>query len=304
MTRFSVNVNDAGQEGVLSEPWWAKSLVCPECGKPLTLSDPRCGCGFLATAGTPIDLRPKKALRCTLSLPAETSARADLGACNIERPPVTYDGPRAIRDSSELFSAVEPRLLPQARLLDLGCGPRDQAPVAEYLDLRYAGIDYSSPAADVLADAHALPFADSSFDLVFSYAVFEHLHNPFLAAAEVARVLVPGGVFFGTVSQGEPFHDSYFHHTAFGVLALLRSAGFVTQRLWPSYDTLHALATMGRYPRVTKILIEIIHRFARATPFLAPRAYFRSSVREKEAEALYRAASVCFVAERINDSTE
>lgn len=216
------------------------------------------------------------------------------------RPRVTYDGPRAIRDSAELFSTVVPQLQTGARLLDLGCGPRDQAPVAAHYGLRYAGLDYSSSAADILGDGHALPFADSSFDLVFSYAVFEHLHNPYLAAREVARVLAPGGIFFGTVSQGEPFHDSYFHHTAFGVLALLRSAGFVTHRLWPSYDTLHALATMGRYPRVTRVLIEILHRFAEATPFLAPRAHFRSSVRDKQLEALYRAASVCFVAERLS----
>ena len=56
-------------------------------------------------------------------------------------------------------------------------------------------------------------FAAASIDLVFSYAVFEHLHNPDLAAAEVARVLLPDGLFFGVVSQGEPFYKSYSHHT-------------------------------------------------------------------------------------------
>lgn len=289
---------------ITNAPWWAECLVCPECGKSLALADPRCECGFAATGGTPIDLRPKRALRRTLDLPSDTSVRNDLAACDLERPRVSYDGPPAIRDSSELFSAVAPHLRPESRLLDVGCGPRDQDAVAKHYGLRYAGIDYSSSAADMLADAHALPFADSSFDIVFSYAVFEHLHNPFIAAAEVARVLAPGGVFFGTVSQGEPFHDSYFHHTPFGVLALLRSAGLITRRLWPSYDTLHALATMGRYPRVTKIFIEIMNRFAEATPFLAPRAYFRSSMREKQLEALYRAASVCFVAERISDAVK
>jgi SAM-dependent methyltransferase len=281
-----------------SNPWWAASVICPECGKPFSLVDRRCACGFAAGGESPIDLRPKKALWRTLNVPVQTTARADLEACDLARPSVTYDGPSPLRDSSELFSAVAARFRPQDRLLDLGCGPRDQAVVAAHYDLRYAAIDYSSTSADLLADAHAMPFADASFDLVFSYAVFEHLHNPYLAASEVARVLAPGGIFFGTISQGEPFHDSYFHHTPFGVLALLRSAGFVTRRLWPSYDTLHALAVMGRYPRATKLLIEALHRFAVATPFLAPRAYFRSTAREKQLEALFRAASVCFVAER------
>lgn len=233
-----------------------------------------------------------------MRLPAGTTAPEDFKSISLATPNVTYDGPRALRDSAELFSAVTESLRPRQRLLDLGCGPRDQARVAAHYGLRYAGVDYSSPAADMLADAHALPFADASFDLVFSYAVFEHLHNPYMAAAEVARVLVPGGLFFGVVSQGEPFHQSYFHHTGYGVLALLTASGFAVERIWPSYDTLHALATMGRYPRLIRALIEILHRFTRATPFLAPRAFFRASQRDKDREAIYRTAGICFVARR------
>jgi ubiquinone/menaquinone biosynthesis C-methylase UbiE len=204
-----------------------------------------------------------------------------------------------VRDSAELFSAVADSLHRGDTLLDLGCGPRDQAPVAAHFGLKYAGADYSSPRADMLVDAHALPFSDASFDFVLSYAVFEHLHDPYLAASEVARVLASGGLFFGAVSQGEPFHESYFHHTPLGVLALLHANGFTVRRMWPSYDTLHALAVMGRYPRLTKWLIELLHQFARATPFLAPRAFLRATPRDKDLEALYRAASVCFVAERL-----
>lgn len=211
---------------------------------------------------------------------------------------MTYTGPRAIRDSAELFSAVADSFNPGDRLLDLGCGSRDQAPVAAHYRLRYAGVDYTSAEADILADAHALPFSDASFEFVLSYAVLEHLHNPYIAVSEVTRILAPRGLFFGAVSQGEPFHDSYFHHTPLGLLALLRASGLTVRRIWPSYDTLHALATMGRYPRITRVLIEILYRFSRATPFLAPRAHFRSSQRDRNSEALYRTASICFVAER------
>jgi SAM-dependent methyltransferase len=231
-------------------------------------------------------------------MPIESAARQGLKDCSISKPAMKYDGPRAIRDSAELFSAVADSLHPGGRILDLGCGERDQEPVAAHYGLRYAGVDYSSPRAGILGDAHSLPFSDATFEFVLSYAVFEHLHNPYIAASEVARVLMPGGVFFGVVSQGEPFHDSYFHHTPLGVLALLQAGGFVVTRLWPSYDTLHALATMGRYPRAARLLIEILHRFINATPFLAPRAFFRSSQRDKKLEALYRTASICFVAER------
>jgi SAM-dependent methyltransferase len=287
----------------MTAPWFAPSLACPDCGAPLAYDCLRCDCGFVAAPGTPLDLRPRSRRRRTLALPIHTTTPADLERYTVERPPITYRGPRAKRDSAELFSAVSSILQPGARLLDLGCGGRDQEPVATHCGLRYAGIDYSSSASDLLADAHALPFVDGSFDLVLSYAVFEHLHNPFIAAAEVARVLAPGGTFFGTVSQGEPFHHSYFHHTTWGTLALLTASGLTVRRVWSSYDTLHALATMGRYPRLTRAAIELVYRMAKATPWLAPRAYFRSGPRQKQLEELYRAASICFVAERPTDAT-
>jgi SAM-dependent methyltransferase len=126
--------------------------------------------------------------------------------------------------------------------------------------------------------------------------VLEHLYNPALAVREITRVLRPNGVFFGTVSQGEPFHDSYFHHTAWGAMEQLERAGLRVIRLWPSYDTLHALAVMGRYARLIRPIIEAVHRVDRAMPFLAPRKFFRASAREKQLEALFRAASICFVA--------
>jgi ubiquinone/menaquinone biosynthesis C-methylase UbiE len=211
---------------------------------------------------------------------------------------MTYAGPPALRDSAELFSAVEQDLKAGARLLDLGCGPRDQYVAADHYGLRYVGVDQQSAAADILADAHALPFQAGMFEAVLAYAVFEHLYNPFLAGAEVARVLSPGGVFFGAVSQGEPYHDSFFHHTALGLLTVLKASGLEPVRLWFSYDTLHALAVMGRYATAVRWLIEGVHRIHATLPFLAPRKHFRWSESEKQVDALHRAASICFVARK------
>lgn len=225
-------------------------------------------------------------------------SHVDLTDILIERPAITYDGPRAERDSSELFSAAAQWIAPGARLLDLGCGPRDQAAPTEHRGASYVGIDYSSDQADLLADAHAIPFRDGTFDVVLSYAVLEHLYHPFLALQEVARVLRPGGVYVGTVSQGEPFHDSFFHHTAWGLLTVLRPAGLHALRLWSSYDTLYALSRMGRYPRALRVAIEAVHRVGNAAPFLAPRKFFRWSARERAVDELHRAASVCFVAQK------
>jgi len=51
------------------------------------------------------------------------------------------------------------------------------------------------------ADAEALPFADSEFDLVIGHAVLHHIPDLDLAFREILRVLKPGGRF---VFCGEP----------------------------------------------------------------------------------------------------
>ncbi len=45
-------------------------------------------------------------------------------------------------------------------------------------------------------NAEAMSFADESFDLVYSYSVFEHLPDPAAVLAEMGRVLRPGGAGF------------------------------------------------------------------------------------------------------------
>ena len=193
------------------------------------------------------------------------------------------------------MSVLQEALPDRGDLLDLGCGPRDQALPVRHLGFRYVGIDIEGETADLLADAHAIPFRSGSFDAVLAYAIFEHLQNPFDAVAEVARVLRPGGVFVGVIAQGEPFHASYFHHTAWGIASLVASADDLTLvRLWKSRDTLAALATMGRYPRLIRIALAMLHRIDAACPWLAPRR-LRWSERERQINALHRAGSICFL---------
>ena len=282
----------------MDAPWYREALACPDCGAGLALSQPRCACGFTIRNGTPLDLRPQHPQPRLLTFALDVVSLADLDDLPLDKPRITYDGPPATRDSSELFSAAQPWLKRGARFLDLGCGPRDQATPATHHGLEYVGIDFDSSNADILADGHAIPFRDATFDVVLAYAVLEHLQNPFVALHEVARVLKPGGIFFGAVSQGEPYHVSFFHHTPLGVASVFRAADLKLLRIWPSYDTLHSLATMGRYAKAVRALIEVVHRVDRAFPFLAPRQFLRASRREKELEALFRAASICFVASK------
>jgi SAM-dependent methyltransferase len=138
-------------------------------------------------------------------------------------------------------------------MLDLGCGHREFAELCSHTGYEYVGIDYEGSEPDLLADAHALPFRDASFDFILSLAVLEHLRYPFVAMGEAFRVLKPGGVFVGSVAFLEAFHmDSYAHLTHLGTYNVLDQAGFEVQVVAPNveWSGLHALSNMILYPRV------------------------------------------------------
>src|ERR1700682_5955346 len=163
----------------MAEAWFHRHLACPHCRRELEWSalPLACICGFTVTAESPRDFRPQRPVVRTLQFSLGSQAQEDLSLVQVDRPavtysgprpirdsselfraarpPVTYSGPRPIRDSSELFSAAEPWLRDGNRLLDLGCGPRDQAAPTEHYGLAYAGVDFSSPDADLLAGAGA-----------------------------------------------------------------------------------------------------------------------------------------------------
>lgn len=56
-------------------------------------------------------------------------------------------------------------------------------------------------------DVMSLTYADSSFDLVISSDVFEHVRRPMIGFQEIARVLRPGGVHCWTVPALYPMRE-------------------------------------------------------------------------------------------------
>jgi SAM-dependent methyltransferase len=117
------------------------------------------------------------------------------------------------------------------RALLLGC--KDDG---ELRPLRHAGFEpvaldvHRRDVLDLVGDAHRLPLRSAAFDLVLSVQVLEHLHSPWIAVHEIARVLRTGGWFVGSVAFWKPFHTSYFHMTHLGVGQLCESAGLRVER--------------------------------------------------------------------------
>lgn len=127
-------------------------------------------------------------------------------------------------------------LCPGRRVLDAGCGVgygsqwlarAGAIVVAVDIDansLRYGQSKY--PGGDFLhGDCVALPFQDSSFDLVVAFEVIEHLSGWADLISEAGRVLAPGGLFLVSTpnracyrTEGQepnPFHVHEFDYDEF-----------------------------------------------------------------------------------------
>jgi len=75
--------------------------------------------------------------------------------------------------------------------LNVGCGPSFDGDVR--IDLK------KTPAVNLIADAHFLPFKNESFSYVICTEVLEHLESPFHALKEIRQVLKKSGIAFITI---------------------------------------------------------------------------------------------------------
>jgi SAM-dependent methyltransferase len=117
----------------------------------------------------------------------------------------------AARDLDSHGFFLAPLLQPGFDVLDAGCGPGTiTTGIAEMVfPGRVTAVDLSAVQLEtgrrlaqgreimnldfVAASACEMPFADHSFDVVFSHALLEHLTSPERAMAEFHRVTRPGG---------------------------------------------------------------------------------------------------------------
>jgi SAM-dependent methyltransferase len=117
--------------------------------------------------------------------------------------PIT--GAKWAAQSESYANLIAEHLNPRSRWLDSGCGGRileedldqledwlvQQCGMVVGMDIRLTG--HRNIQRLVCGSLYAMPFADSSFDLVTCNMVMEHLEEPERAVAEIARVLAPAG---------------------------------------------------------------------------------------------------------------
>lgn len=136
-------------------------------------------------------------------------------------------------------------------LLDVGAGDRW---IAQHLraGVGYVALDYPATGRDlygarpdVFADARRLPFADAVFDGAICLEVLEHVSDPALVVAEIARVIRPGGTVWLSMPFLYPLHDAPYdfqRYTEFGLRRDIERAGM---RVVALRRTNHALRAAG-----------------------------------------------------------
>ena len=142
------------------------------------------------------------------------------------------------------------------RVVDLGCGRGDSVDAFRAADpvVRWTGVDLADSeqlarraredAEVVIFDGVHLPFEDASVDVIFCKQVLEHVEHPRELLSEVARVLRPDGVLFGSTSMLEPYHGwSIANFTPYGLKRALAGAGLEATAFVPGID---GFALIGR----------------------------------------------------------
>jgi SAM-dependent methyltransferase len=119
-----------------------------------------------------------------------------------------------VRSEKELFknvfvekNAKRIRNYLKGLVLDVGCSDG----FLTYVHEPTIGVDAvpnSCPFPLVLADMHALPFKDSTFNVVVMNHVCEHSATPSLALKEIRRILVRGGILAITVPNAKTWISS------------------------------------------------------------------------------------------------
>lgn len=251
-------------------------FACPGCNDRLTrtangLNCNRCKCDYGLTSDGRLDLRLKKPKAVKIDFNLEVNPFREPDYPRLKRiilDPIRKE--RHPRFTKYYYSSIPKASSTGQFCLDLGCGPMEKRRYYELAGYEYVGFDPENAKTPIVADGHAIPFLDNSFDLVATSAVFEHLRHPWIVAREIHRILKPGGRFHGWVAFIEGFHWSYYHMSHWAIGSLLESAGFEVEWLEPDSSNL-AFIMNDLFPRIPRLPFEILS----APLYLLHRIYWK-----------------------------
>jgi len=117
---------------------------------------------------------------------------------------------------------------------------------------KYTTIDINPlSGADIIGDAHELPFKDGEFDVIIANNVIEHFYDPARAVGEMRRVLKKNGHIYFTVPFLYPVHEAphdYSRLTKFGL-----------ERLFDDFSEIEIHARGGWFSTTAHFMYKITH---------------------------------------------
>lgn len=125
-------------------------------------------------------------------------------------------------------------------ILDFGCGSKPYQTLfsnaSSYigLDIQVSGHDHKKSKVDYFYNGKQFPFADSSYDAVVSFEVFEHVFNLEEVLSEISRVLKPDGKLLLSIPFAWGEHEipyDFARYTSYGITHILKDNGFEVQKV-------------------------------------------------------------------------
>jgi len=121
-------------------------------------------------------------------------------------------------DNSRLFLNQVKGLAARPRVLVIGGGAIGSGAEGLYCDpdIDIIGTDvYASPFTCAIVDGHNLPFCSLAFEGVWIQAVLEHVLEPHIVAAQIFRVLKPGGLVYSEIPFMQQVHEGAYDFMRF-----------------------------------------------------------------------------------------
>lgn len=138
--------------------------------------------------------------------------------------------------------------IPGDRLVVLDIGGRYQPyrPLLQHRIQRYFALDVlSTPLVDAIGTGEQLPFKADTFDIVLATGVFEYFPEPRVAAAEIHRILKPGGCLLMSVAAVCPraVEDEHWRYLPAGLKFVL--APFSRIEIVPEVSSLGGIVRLN-----------------------------------------------------------
>lgn len=150
---------------------------------------------------------------------------------------------------------------------------------------------------DYVADAHRLPFKDSTFDVVLADNVLEHTLAPHVVASELERVCRVGGRLIIRVPFTYPLHSApydFFRFSPFGLRCIFRQVD--VEQLVPGHGPGGTIAYLA-----TSWIVASVPQRLRSPVYAASRLLF-SAMKHLDRPRFDTAGSVLLVGVRRSDA--